>query len=499
MASRAMPRGSYWPRGKMLGGCSSMNFMLYVRGNDRDYNGWAENGCDGWSWQEVLPYFKKSENNVDFEEPAFHATFGELAVENIKSSEPLVKVIVDAAIEMGYKKLKDINGAHSIGIVELQGTIVNATRQSAAKSFLLNLERPNLHVIKRAHVSKIVFEGLLAKGVQFKLANKLVNAFTKREIVLSAGAINTPQILMLSGIGPRDHLKQMGIKSIADLPVGQNLQDHVIVAYFLKLEPSGEVNSDIKENYIQYLLNRSGILTGISGTHLNLFTNTNEEQSQYPNLQFHYLFFHKNDDFRILQYLKLMSYEAEINKTIFEASKSHDVVVVWVTLLNPKSVGHLELVNSDSFSKVKIFANFLENPDDTRQLLDGLKLQRKFLQTAPLRKHKATELTFDIPECNRHSSDSDEYLKCYVSYFSTTIYHPVGTARMGPDSDKQAVVDPRLRVRGVKQLRVIDASIMPNIVSGNTNAPSIMIGEKGADLIKSDWQPHGLLQQHSEL
>lgn len=495
-ASRAMPRGSYWPRAKMLGGCSAMNFMLYVRGNERDYNSWAENGCDGWSWQEVLEYFKKSENNELFANSAFHSLDGELRIGNFSRGNPLMETFIDAAVELGYPKLEDINGNEFIGMVELQGTVHGGRRQSAAKTFLSSVDRPNLHIIKNAHVMKVVLEDFYATEIQFRLQNKNLEVKVKKEIILSAAAINTPQILMLSGLGPKAHLNMNGIEPLVDLPVGKNLQDHVIVAYYIALQP-GEEKDDVIKDYLQYLSSQSGPFAGNGGTHITLFLDSEQIESKYPNLQYHYLFFRKGDSYRLPQFLKLMSYENSIHQTLTKVSQKSDIAVVWITLLNPVSVGHIELRSSNPFQKVKIFANYLDDSNDVRLLVDGLKLQRKFLNTKALRSLNATELRFKIPECDENPVESDEYLKCYVSFFSTTIYHPAGTARMGPTGDQRAVVDPQLRVRGTKGLRVIDASIMPNIISGNTNAPSIMIGEKGADLIKTDWL--SIDSSHSEL
>lgn len=482
-----MPNGSYWPRAKMLGGCSSMNFMLYVRGNERDYNSWAESGCDGWSWKDVLKYFKKFERNELFGNSRYHSVDGELKVGNFSRGSELIGVISEAADELGFPKLTDVNGKRYIGMVELQGTLYSGKRQSAAKSFLNSLQRPNLHVIKNAHVVKVIFEHLSATEVQFSLQNsKLLSVRAKKEIILSAGAVNTPQVMMLSGLGPAIHLKQHGVQAIVDLPVGENLQDHVIVTYFIALKP-GEKANEAYEDYLQYLLKQSGIFAGNGGTHITLFLNTESKNHKYPNLQYHYLFFKSGDNYRLPQFFKLMGYRKDFESTLREVNEAHDIVVVWITLLNPKSTGHIELKNSNPYEKVRIFANYLEHEDDVVLLVKGLKLQRRFLNTKPLKKLHASEIRFVLPECDSHPTESDEYLSCYVSFFSTTIYHPVGTARMGPVSDQRTVVDPRLRVRGVKGLRVIDASIMPSLVSGNTNAPAIMIGEKGADLIKSDW------------
>ncbi|XP_055613212.1 alcohol dehydrogenase [acceptor]-like isoform X3 [Uranotaenia lowii] len=485
---KAMPGGSFWPRAKMLGGCSSMNFMLYVRGNERDYRQWAEQGCEGWSWEDVVKYFKKLENNKDFAEGRFHSKSGRVKVSRSNSSDLLANIVIEAMKERGYPKVEDINAEEYLGVVELQTTIDKGLRQSSAKGYLKGLQRQNLNIIKGAHVLKVLFEDKTAIGVRFKLNNRTIIATSRKEIVLSAGAINTPHILMLSGIGQREELNPFNIQTIADLPVGKNLQDHVIVAYFLTLTSSNENKRDLVSEYFNYLHDRSGSFAGIQGTHLSLFINTRYSKSKYPNLQFHYLFFQKGDSFRLSQFLKLMKYDNQINQTIFEANHERDIVVVWITLLNPKSVGKLVLKSANPFEKLKILPNYFDHPDDVQQLIEGLKRQREFLKIKTFEKHDATELKFDIPKCNSFNGNSDEYLRCYIAYFSTTIYHPVGTAKMGPPGDEQAVVDPQLRVKGVKNLRVIDASIMPTIVSGNTNIPTIMIGEKGADLIKLTWK-----------
>lgn len=485
-ASIAMPNGSYWPRAKMLGGCSSMNFMLYVRGNKRDYNSWAESGCDGWSWRDVLAYFKKFERNELFANSDHHSVDGELKIGNFSRSK-LTDMFVEAAAELGFAKLSDINEDKFIGMVELQGTLYNGRRQSTAKAFLSPLRRPNLHIIKHAHVVRVILKKLSATEVQFNLqSSRLLKAKAKKEIILSAGAVNTPQIMMLSGLGPRAHLKRYGVQTIVDLPVGRNLQDHIIVAHFIALDPEVRTNAAYKD-YMQYLLHQSGAFTGNGGTYITLFLNTESRDTKYPNLQYHYLFFEKGDNYRMPQFFKLMGFHKEYEHSLLETSKTHDIAVVWITLLNPKSTGRIELRNNNPFEKVKIFANYLDHQDDVKLLVKGLKLQREFLNTKPLKNVNASEIRFKLPECDNFPIESDEYLACYVRFFSTTIYHPVGTARMGPRGDHRSVVDPQLRVRGVSGLRVIDASIMPSLVSGNTNAPVIMIGEKGADLIKTDW------------
>lgn len=504
-ASKSIKNGSYWPRGKLLGGSSAINLMLYIRGNSKDYDYWEELGNPTWDYKSVLEYFKKSEHLTDnwFNEITdgyYHGTEGELKVSPFRNILSIKTILYEAAFELGYIETMDANAHQTVGFNTALGNIYYGMRCSSATAFLVPAKRrPNFDVIKYAHVTKIELndEGK-ADTVKFKIDGKQMIAKAKKEIVLSAGAINTPQILILSGIGPEDHLKTLGIKTIKDLPVGKNLQDHLIVPYVLTFHKSRCEKQSLEELsdwMYMYAMHRVGPLSSIGATDLIGFINTlNNTEGQFPDIQMMYASFKKQAP-QLKSFLDKLGYIDEIIESIVDASQDAEVVLCLVTLLNPKSVGKIELRSNNPFEMPKIFANYLDEQEDVDTVLRGIRLKQKFLTTKNFEMHQVEEVKINIPGCSDLESDSDEYWECYIRHMSTTVYHPVGTAKMGPDSDKEAVVDSQLRVKGIKGLRVADASIMPKIISGNTNAPTVMIGEKAADFIKQEWAT----VKHSEL
>lgn len=500
-ASKSLKRGSYWPRGKMLGGSHGNNAMIYVRGNDRDYNRWEDAGNPTWGWKNVLQYFKKSEG-MQIEEVAksakFHNTQGPLKLDSYHNKEPVRNVVLDGAAELGYQFLPDINAEEYIGLTSVPGTLDKFRRCTTAKAFLVPTKK-NLHVIKNAHVTKVLFnENKVVEGVEFIVQNKKLKAKTSKEVILSAGSIGTPQLLMLSGVGPKKHLKEHNIKTISDLPVGKNLQDHTVVPFPLTYNKSkATVVSDTAflDNLHKYVHNQFGT-AGHGVFDINGFFNTVNATSRYPDLQTHYNYFKRGENVLLPKYLEeLLGYDNDLAKSIIDANQEADVLFVLLILLNPKSAGEIRLKSSDPFDHPIIDANYFDDIEDVYTILRGVRLTHKFLATKAFIDHEMEEVKVELPNCKQYEFGSDDYYECYIRHLSTTLYHPAGTAKMGPDSDKQAVVDSRLRVRGVKGLRVSDASIMPDVVSGNTNAPTIMIGEKAADFIKEDWG----LNIHEEL
>ncbi|XP_058447538.1 glucose dehydrogenase [FAD, quinone]-like isoform X3 [Malaya genurostris] len=496
IASKGYKNGSYWPRGKMLGGCSSNNAMLYVRGNSRDYDRWEELGNPTWGWKDVLSYFKKSEDNgayhIQEERGAFHGIGGLQKVNSFMSNDMTKLLITEAAAELGYSEIMDVNSDEFIGYCVLQGTIHNGKRYSTAKAFLNTAKnRTNLHIIKNAHVTKINVENGATTGVTFDIGeNKNIFAKVNKEVILSAGSLNTPQILKLSGIGPKDELEKLNIPVVKNSPfVGENLQDHVIVPIYLSFHKSRPITIALDEfmdsiySYFKYGL---GPLGSIGATDLVAFVNTQSQSARFPDVQYHH-FVYKAQLPDIYDVLGKFNLEDYIVEQIAEANKQAEIMTIYVTLLNPKSKGNVNLKSSNPYDHPVINANYLDDHRDVATLIRGIRLTRKLLGTSNFKNHEVEEVRIRLPECDMLEFESDSYWECYVRYLSTTIYHPVGTAKMGPEKDDTAVVDSRLKLHGVDGLRVVDASIMPNIVSGNTNAAAVMIGEKGADFIKEDY------------
>ena len=479
----------------MLGGSGGINAMLYVRGNSRDYDQWATLGNPTWGFEDVLPYFKKSENNkldhiVSMHKRKFHGTTGPLSVDSYNSIETLKSVVYEAAFELGYIEIMDINADEHIGFNTAQGTLENGRRCSPAKAFLNSAkDRPNLKIIKNAHVTEVIIDGNQAKGVRFQIGDKKLEAFSKKEVILSAGAINTPQILLLSGVGPKKHLEKMNIPVKKDLPVGQNLQDHAIAPLsitFHKNRATPESISDLADSMFQYLRHKVGKFVALGTVDLLGFVNVNDRTSGFPDIQYHF-FGQEMQSLGLREGLADLGFNDDITHQLLEANQNARLLQVIITLLNPKSRGSVTLKSKNPFDHPIIDANYLDVKEDVETMVKGLRNFKRFMKTKNFKMHNAEELRITLEKCDQLEFDSDEYWECYVRHLVSTIYHPVGTAKMGPDSDPTAVVDSRLKVKGIKGLRVIDASIMPLIVSGNTNAPTIMIGEKGADFIKEDW------------
>lgn len=496
-ANKSMPNGCFWPRGKLLGGCSAINAMLYVRGNSRDYDQWESAGNPTWGYEDVLQYFKKSEDNVvdsiaDSCEGKYHGKGGLLKIDHQRWTDPITKVIIEAAKEIGCKYVEDINGKTSVGFTLLQSTALDGARYSTAKAFLIPAgHRTNLHIIKNCQVTKLLYDDKGAvTGVSFILNDsKEMKAMITKEVILSAGSIGTPQILMNSGIGPEKHLRSLGIDVIKNLAVGENLQDHAFVPLIFKLHKSTAAPITMEEHLDQlynYLIYKNGPLASIGSACISGFFNTLDKNNQFPDTQTHY-FYLKCKNPAVAGFLTIQGYEPVIVKTIADCNEDHDILMCWIVLLNPKSIGKIELRSSDPLDKPKIDANYLDEKVDVDTLIRGIRMHQKLLLTNTFKEHEAEYFKIPFNGSLNLEYDSDKYWESYVRHMNTTLYHPVGTAKMGPDSDVKAVVDYQLKVKGVKGLRVADASIMPKIVSGNTNAPTIMIGEKVSDFIKKDF------------
>lgn len=495
--------GTFWPRGRTLGGSGAINAMMYIRGNRRDYDRWKSLGNPEWGWNDVLPYFRKSENMnnpklVRGLGAKYHRTGGYLNVEQRIDNTTLNGILKRAAMELGYNWIEDFNRDKHIGYGSSQHTIIGPTRCSPAKAFLTPIRhRANLHVIKHALVSRVLIdERNVATGVRFVIegSQRVQQVTARREVIVAAGAINTPQLLMLSGIGPADELKKFDIPLKVDLNVGGNLQDHVAVPLFFKFYnvPDPYVDeqfAQMNELYKIAVQNRSQAVVRTGYLDTAAFLNTKNATDPYPDIQVLNFGFPKGG-----RYSEILTRNFEFTDTIsaslLDIDRITSAVYVHITALNPKSRGRIRLASTNPQDYPIIEANYFENTDDLNVMVQGIRLQQLLLQTEEFRSAGATLHRINIPGCREHVYDTNEYWECYVRHLTITTYHPAGTAKMGPATDRDAVVDSRLRVRGIRGLRVIDASIMPLVISGNTNAPTIMIAEMGSDFIKQD---HGHL------
>jgi choline dehydrogenase len=456
--SRLNHRRLYWPRGKVLGGSSSMNAMLYVRGNRRDYDSWRELGNDGWDFSAVLPYFKKAEHQ-ERGRSEYHSVGGPLNVADPRSANPLSHIFVEAGVEIGLSRNPDFNGAEQDGVGLYQVTQKRGQRHSASAAYLKPaLSRPNLTVRVNAQATRLLIENGRAMGVEYVCDGKLERAGVAGEIILCGGAVNSPQLLMLSGIGPAAHLKKLGIPVVMDLPgVGQNLQDHLYLAVTYRCtRPITLAGADTKRNILNYLLFRKGPFTS-SISEAGGFIRTRAGLAT-PDLQFHFdPVYHVNHG---------LTKQEEHGFTIGP------------TLIRPRSRGHISLRSSDALAAPVIQPHYLSDDEDLIVLMEGVKLAREIAHAAAFDAYRGEER---LPGAQ---VQGDKELCEFIRQQAETIYHPVGTCKMG--DDQTAVVSSRLRVHGMENLRVVDASIMPTIIGGNPNAATIMIAELAADFIKAD-------------
>jgi choline dehydrogenase len=453
-----------WPKGKVLGGSSSINGLLYIRGQAADYDGWRQMGCGGWSYQDVLPYFRRAEHQ-ERGENRWHGVGGPLNVSDITEQHPISGALLEAAIEAGIPRSDDINGGEQEGATWFQLSIKDGKRHSTAVGYLHPvMGRPNLDVATEAQATRILFEGRKAVGIEYVQKGVKRTAKCRREVVLAAGAVASPQLLEVSGIGRGDVLQQSGVPVLQELKgVGENLQDHYMIGCQWRLKPECVTVNELShgprllKEIVKYGLTRKGLLT-FAVAHVAAFCKSRPEL-EHPDLQFHMMA--ASMDLEILGKTQALVLEKEPGLTCTPCQ------------IRPESRGHVHIKSPDAVVYPRIVPNYLADPIDQEAAIAGLKWARKIMNQPAITKYLVTP--------GDPFGDTPESMIGYARVAGATLYHAVGTCKMGHDA--MAVVDPQLRVHGIEGLRVADASIMPRISSGNTNAPTIMIGEKAADLI----------------
>ena len=456
-------RSIVYPRGKVLGGCSSINGLAYVRGQKEDYEQWRQLGNTGWSYEDVLPYFKRSESN-ERGASHFHGADGPLKVSDIPDRRAICEAFIEGAVQYGLSHNDDYNGAEQEGVGYFQTTTYKGRRCSAAVGYLKPIRnRANLRVETHALSTRIILQDGRASGVLYRQGGEEKEVIVGGEIVLAGGAVNSPQLLQLSGIGPGEHLRKLGIEvAVESRGVGANLQDHFQVRTVQKLNAPMSLNSDVDNPLrklkagLQYLLTRTGPLT-ISAGQVAAFARTRPELAS-PDIQFHFIPFSADGHGRNLHEFPGVTFS--------------------VCQLRPESRGSVMIQSADPKDHPLIQPNYLGEELDRQTLIAGFRVSRGIANTPAFAQHVVEE-HIPGPEVQ-----SDDEIVSFAKATGTTIFHPAGTCRMGVD--EYAVVDERLRVKGLRGLRVADCAIMPTLISGNTNAPAIMIGEKASDMILQD-------------
>ncbi|ALC48842.1 CG9512 [Drosophila busckii] len=486
----------HWPRGKMLGGTNGMNAMIYARGTRADFADWAQRGNPGWDYDDVLQHFRKAEDlrstRSDYK-VGDHGVGGPMGLNNYVSDNEFRSTIRAGMQELGYGSAPDFTEGSYVGQMDILGTQDGGRRITTARSHLRK-DTPNLHIVRDAHVKRINLNAKQrAESVTFvHRGGKEYTVRASKEIILAAGAIGTPQILMLSGIGPAEHLRSLGLPVKLDLPVGRNLKDHASLPVIFQIDKSTArkpTEQELVDAMYNLLMGRHSKLLHHEATALTGFINTTSLLGPNPDIQ-------TTNFFSLMQSPELRGYVAatgfneRVAKSILQANEHSNTYITYLLHLKPFSAGSLTLQSGDYRDAPLIDAGYMSDERDVDTYIRALNIYKRLPETRAFSQREAALHKLDLEACNGLSYQSDDYWRCYIRHMTTTVYHPVGTARMGPATDPTAVVDARLRVHGAQGLRVMDASIMPDIVAANTNAACIMIGEKGADMIKQDYQQH---------
>lgn len=488
------------PRGKILGGTSSINFMIYNRGNHRDFDRWAEFGNEGWSYKDVLPYFLRSENSQveGLENSPYHNHTGPLNVEDVRYRTDAAKAYVEAAQEAGHIK-NDYNGESQLGVSFVQATTKNGRRHSAFASYIQPIRnlRRNLHIVTMARVTKVLIdpETKQAYGVRLLYRNTLYTVKARKEVILSAGAFNSPQILMLSGIGPRDNLEAIKVPIIQELPVGKLLYDHMC-----HFGPTFTTNTTGKTFFASHTTpglftsffsgDPSTVLSSIGGVEALTFAKIpqSQEPDDMPDVEIITVAGSLASD-EGTGLMQGANFREEIYTKMYKPLNDvqQDHFSFLIMQFHPKSVGRMWLHNRNPLEWPRINPKFFHHPEDVEHILEGIKEVIRISQMPALQKLGVKLHDLPVPGCESHSFGSDDYWRCSIRVLSYTLHHQVATCRMGPESDNTTVVNAKLQVHGIGRLRVVDTSIIPFPPTCHTNAASFMIGEKAADMIRAEW------------
>ncbi|CAK1546907.1 unnamed protein product [Leptosia nina] len=488
---------SFWPRGKVLGGTGSINGLLHMKGSPGDYEPWHLRENDGWDWNTIKKYFMKSEKNIDpfiLNNPELrksHGTDGEYTVDQLNFTHThIVDKLTAGYKELGLKYLDDLNGSTQMGFGKIHGSNYRGKRVSTATAFLNSIrERKNLYIVKNTFATKVIFKDKIAKGVTVIADGKEKTFFTSKEIIISAGSVNTPQLLMLSGIGPGKHLKDLNINVISDLPVGENLQDHVRIPIPVALHTGEKPKNEIYwlKAAAQYLFDQTGPhATNYDQPNINAFLSVPDGKT-LPDVQIDHNYFVPNTTYVYSMCNNIMSFKKEICEQFRDMNSKSELIIFFVSLCRPHSRGKIMLRSTNPTDHPKIFAKYFSDNRDMDIFVKSLKRVAQIVNTDTFKAAKADLKRIYFKGCDDYAISSDLYWECMARAITYNVYHPVGTAKMGFRADATAVVNSKLRVFGVSGLRVIDASIMPTITSVNTNAATMMIAERGADFIKDDY------------
>uniref|UniRef100_A0A1Y1N3F8 Glucose-methanol-choline oxidoreductase N-terminal domain-containing protein n=1 Tax=Photinus pyralis TaxID=7054 RepID=A0A1Y1N3F8_PHOPY len=465
-----------YPRGKVLGGSSALNAMLYLRSYEDDHEQWVKEGNIGWDYASALKYYNKFEKDVN--------------VSELHSANPIRETIIRGYQEMGFPEKTDTN---HLGYSDSLVTIAGGTRQSSAKAFLTTIkDRPNLHLVLKAHVTRLTFSGHRVDGVEVLVNQKVIKLKSRKEVILSAGAMGSPQILMNSGVGPQEHLADLGIPLKKDLPVGEHLQDHpVYIGLFVNINETflrPKTKEENIDDIFQYVMYRKGHFADAPLFNFHLHANT-RDGGKFPDLQVNHIPFPRNSRAGILKWVAGFNFPPEVQELMVENNERHSNLVLFVKCLKSKSTGRIRLNSADPLDYPQIYPNYLsdEHGEDIDILLRGVRLVEELLKTKPLRDADAELVNLHLPKCVEFQFDTDEYWRCALRNYVTHLHHPCGTCRMGPAGDGKSVVGPDLKLHEATGVRVVDASIIPRIPRVNINTVTYFIAEKAAELIIKEW------------